>query len=676
MKLNKIQYFFLCLLFLCTPVFSRGRQEKQDKSVYVPSPVEMYYLGRIEAASTELAKQKRPEEKHPLIMLYWELGEMGKAAELLEDLLKNKDLAAEFKEELQLELFFTYYLIGSFSKADQIRRTLDSVMLRKDDRQRAEYYFYSAAVFQEIGDNKKAVELFKKSLDINKWRPIGWYKLGLLLMEEDPKEAEKCFQTCWDQVSSFTGVLLPLARLLAARNEWKNARDYLIIANARLPGNREISTALAEAKKNAPGGGTGDGEYLIRRQIRIEPPQVTPAPAYPKEGTIRIGLIEKRKLVSVKAGGTFTIRNAGNSTVLYEGTGGEQFWVQWERGALVVQDKNNKTVLRSSFPLLYELKSREACSIVAGVVSGAPGTNRTYRGVFEFRPYSEGMTVVNVIPVEDYLYGVVPAEMPSSWPTESLKAQAIAARSYAIANKGQYADRGFDIFGNPNSQAYHGVGVENKNTTAAVDATRGMLLFGGKQPLKAYYSANHGGYSEDSLILWGYDAYMQAVPDKLLPLRYKPLPPDELYRWIRDTPATYSNVPRYSYISAYRWEKWVTPEEIRRRLPEDPGEIKRIITRGRGISGRIVELEVQGTIKNVTVKGDAIWNAMGGLRSSLFTIRYKLSKGKVEYLVFQGAGYGHGIGMDQHGAAGMASVGLKANEILLHYYPRAEQQRL
>jgi SpoIID/LytB domain protein len=168
---------------------------------------------------------------------------------------------------------------------------------------------------------------------------------------------------------------------------------------------------------------------------------------------------------------------------------------------------------------------------------------------------------------------------------------------------------------------------------------------------------------------------MQAVPDKLLPLRLNPLSPDELYRWVRDTPTTYSNVPRYSYISAYRWEKWVTPEEIRRRLPEDPGEIKRIITRGRGISGRIVELEVQGSIKNVTVKGDAIWSAMGSLRSSLFTIRYKLSKGKVEYLVFQGAGYGHGIGMDQHGAAGMASVGLKASDILLHYYPRAVQQR-
>ena len=672
-RVNSTILMIVCLslsLFPAAPAFSRGSQERPSY------PVETYYSGKIEEASSELAKQKKPGEKYPLVMLYWELGEMAKAAELLEELLKNQDIGTEGLEELRLELFYTYYLAGSYSKAAELRGSLDNAILWKDERLRSEYYFYSAAVYQEMGENKKAVELFKKSLDLNKWRPIGWYKLGLLLRDSDPREAEKCLQTCWTQDSSFTGALLPLARLLAARKEWRRARDYLITANARLPNNREISLALAEARKNAPAGSGADGESQIRRQITANPASVKPASPYPKEGIIRVGLIEKRKLVSVKAGGTFDIRLAGGSTTLYNGSAREQFWVEWNNGALVVRDKNNKTLCRSTTALVYELKSNENSSIVAGVVNGAPGTNRTYRGALEFRPSPDGMTVVNILPMEDYLYGVVPAEMPATWPQESLKAQAIAARSYAIANKGQYAARGFDIFGTPNSQAYHGVGAEHKNTTTAVDTTRGLILLGGKQPLKAYYSANHGGYSEDSLTLWGYDAYMQAVPDKLLPLRRQPLPPDSLYRWIRDNPTTYSNIPRFSYISAYRWEKWVTPEEIRRRLPEDPGEIKRIITRGRGISGRIVELEIQGTEKNVLVKGDAIWNAMGSLRSSLFTIRYKMSKGKVEYLVFQGAGYGHGIGMDQHGAAGMASVGLNANEILLHYYPRAVTEQL
>ena len=542
-----IFWFILCL-FVTNPAFSRGSQEKTI------SPLEAYYLGRVEESSVALAKLTSPEDKFSLVMLYWELGEMAKAADLLEELLKNPQLKPADKEELYVELFFTYYLMGSYSKAAALRNTVESSIRGKDNLQQAEFYFYSGAIYQEMGDIKRATDTYKKSLDIHKWRPICWYRLGLLLRESNPEEAEKCFQTCWDQDSSFTNTLLPLARLLAARKEWRKARDYLIIANARLPNNKEISLALAEARKNAPGG-VYDADSIIRLQINATPPKVKPAPVFPKEGTVRIGLIENRSLVSVKAGVAFFIHTAENRNSLYNGTAGEQFWVQWNNGTLVIQDKNKKALLRSSSALIYELKSNEDSSIVAGAVNGAPGVHRTYRGVLEFRSGSNGITLVNIVPVEDYLYSVVPSEMPYSWPAEALRAQSIAARSYTIAYLGQYADRGFDLFGNARSMAYLGVSAENKNTTTAVDVTRGIILQGGKDPLKAYFSANHGGYSEDTMTLWGYDAYMQAVPDKLLPLRTKPLSPDALYRWIRDNPSTYSNVPRYSYLSSYRWEK-------------------------------------------------------------------------------------------------------------------------
>jgi len=211
-----------------------------------------------------------------------------------------------------------------------------------------------------------------------------------------------------------------------------------------------------------------------------------------------------------------------------------------------------------------------------------------------------------------------------------------------------------------------------------------MILVGESgEPLAAYYSANHGGHSEDSLVMWGREAYMQAVADSMLPPRPSPLPPDELFRWIRDNPQTYSNLPGFFFANTYRWERWIAPEEIRRRLisdwrvQQDPGEIHRIVTRGRGISGRIVELEVQGSEGNVRVRGDAIWLTMGGLRSSLFTIRSKQNAGGgVQYFVFQGAGYGHGMGMDQHAAAAKASRGMSAEEILRHFYPRASLRQM
>jgi SpoIID/LytB domain protein len=665
-------------VFLPNSAFSKGRQEPEPEKV---PALEAFYAGRVEDAAESFRSGKTGwEEKSQLVVIYWELGEMTKAAELLEELLTNRNIPEKDRDELRLQLFYTYCLVSNYTKAVALRNSVERSLQGADDRSKAEFYFYSALTYQETGNTERAVELYTRSLDSNKWRPIGWYMLGLLLRQSDPEKAEKCLQTCWEQDTSFTGALLPLARLLMARQEWRKARDYLITAAARLPASREIAAALAETRTHAPGGGAGDGAYLIRREIKARPPTVEPA-VFPKEGSIRIGLIERRNLTSVKAGEAFRIHTAGDRNVLYNGTAQEQIWVEWTKGAgngsLTVQDKNGKTLIRASIPLVYELTGTTGTSIVAGVVSGAPGTNRTYRGALEFRPTPNGMTVVNIVPMEEYLYGVIPAEMPSGWPAEALKAQAIAARSYSLANLGQFAGRGFDLFGTPHSMAYHGAGAETAKTSDAVNKTRGMILRGGRQPLKAYFSANHGGYSEDSLVLWGYDAYMQAVPDKLVSQRTSPLPPDALYRWIRDTPTSYSIVPRYSYVSAYRWEKWVTPAEIRRRLSDDPGEITRITSRGRGISGRIVDLEVRGSKGTVMVKGDAIWNAMGSLRSSLFTIRYKLAKnGSVEYVVFQGAGYGHGIGLDQHGAAGMASVGFTAEDILRHYYPRAAMDRL
>jgi uncharacterized protein (DUF433 family) len=95
------------------------------------------------------------------------------------------------------------------------------------------------------------------------------------------------------------------------------------------------------------------------------------------------------------------------------------------------------------------------------------------------------------------------------------------------------------------------------------------------------------------------------------------------------------------------------------------------------MSGRVIELEVQGSEGNVLVTGNPIWFTMGGLRSSLFTIRYKLdSYGNVRYFVFRGAGYGHGMGMDQHAAAAMAGAGMSAEELLSHFYPRASLRQL
>ncbi|MCL1818875.1 MAG: hypothetical protein FWG35_08075, partial [Spirochaetaceae bacterium] len=181
--------------------------------------------------------------------------------------------------------------------------------------------------------------------------------------------------------------------------------------------------------------------------------------------------------------------------------------------------------------------------------------------------------------------------------------------------------------------------------------------------------------SEDSSAVWGgEDAFMAAVPDKLLPRREEFIGLDELDRFIRERPQTYSSVEKLHSPASYRWEKWVAAEDIKNRIAQEaaPGEILRIVSRGRGISGRVREVEITGTEGAVRISGDRIRSRLGGLRSNLFSIRTKTgADGKPEYFIFQGAGWGHGVGMDQSGAAGMAQAGYTAGEILEHYYPRA-----
>ena len=659
-----------------------GSGHRMDRSREIfGCPVEAYYAGWIEDAIQLLSGPgMSAEQKFQLAALYWELGENAKAANLLEELLGDPRLTVAEQDELYLELFITHVLMGSYAQATALRGDMEPTLQRMDNRQRARFYFYNAWVYHEMGELASAEEFYRRSLNLYRWRAVAQYRLGTILLDGNPAEAETLFQAAWNQDRAFTRVLFPLARLLMARGEWERARDILITANARLPDDPKINSALAEALSHA--GDPIDAIQLIRQGITAVPPRVTPAPITPGEGIMRIGLSENRQLVSVRAGGDFRIRDAATGQILHNGNAREQFWVEWHgNGTFVILDANNRVLLNSSAPVVYELRSNQDTSIVAGAV---PGANRTFRGALEFRPGPTGITVVNIVNMGDYLLGVVPAELPASWPMEALKAQAIIARSYAIAYRERFADRGFDIWGDARSQAYGGVGEEHPRSTAAVNATRGIILVGESgEPLAAYYSANHGGHSEDSLVMWGREAYMQAVQDRMLPPRTSPLPPDNLFRWVRDDPPTYSNIPGFFFANTYRWERWISPEEIRRRLivdwrvRQDPGEIRRIVTRGRGISGRIFELEVQGSEGTVRVRGDAVWFTMGGLRSSLFTIRSKQdADGNVQYFVFQGAGYGHGMGMDQHAAAGKASRGMNAEEILRHFYPRASLRQM
>lgn len=139
--------------------------------------------------------------------------------------------------------------------------------------------------------------------------------------------------------------------------------------------------------------------------------------------------------------------------------------------------------------------------------------NKWYRGFFIIQNKNHKLTVINDVNIEDYIKGVVPAEMPSSWDIEAHKAQAIAARSYALANLGKRASFGYDLNDTPEDQAYSGASAETPRTNKAVEDTKGLVLIYDLKIIPAYYYASAGGQTTNAGAVWGKDLpYIRSVP--------------------------------------------------------------------------------------------------------------------------------------------------------------------
>ena len=213
------------------------------------------------------------------------------------------------------------------------------------------------------------------------------------------------------------------------------------------------------------------------------------------------------------------------------------------------------------------------------------GGHGTYRGVMEFKPGTfSGLTVTNVVGLDDYLQGVVPAESPASWPAEALRAQAIAARTYAITTA-KSAD--FDHYADTRSQVYKGIGIEQPSTNAAVADTRGQIVTYQGQPVVTYFFSTSGGKTE-------------SVENTSLGREPRP--------WLVSVEDEFDNVsPRH------RWTSKPTMASASKKLGGlVKGSFKGIKVTRRGVSPRIVTAEVVGS-RGRTVTDGATLRARLGL---------------------------------------------------------------
>ena len=352
--------------------------------------------------------------------------------------------------------------------------------------------------------------------------------------------------------------------------------------------------------------------------------------------------------------------------------------------------------------------------------------DNNYRGEIEVRRFSTSdMTVINVVSMQDYLYGVVPREIGGNSPIEAVKAQAIIARTYAAKNYNKRSNWGFNLTNTTDDQAYGGYDWENQNSNIAVDETDGMVATYDGELIGGYYFSTSGGYTESSVNVWGGEVdYLEAVPD--------PYEPENLAKTT--------------------WTVTYSVEEIEALLAKkgiDVGNVLNMVVNEYSDAGRVLELEIIGT-KDTYVLNKSLARTYLGLNSQWFTINddepevpeytiyrddieihedelddenyekeeetkeikpilsgvinaitsiknfnekndentskndeeltkinvsYDARKSKsnaVDIFEIKGRGWGHSVGMSQNGAIGMANNDFSCEEIIKWYYRGVE----
>lgn len=405
---------------------------------------------------------------------------------------------------------------------------------------------------------------------------------------------------------------------------------------------------------------------------------------------IRVGLWDNQQSVLISADSDFSLGGSKGEAGKFSAK--EKVAVSVKEGWLVINGKTTKetqvTLQSAKGDAVFEVNRRK------------------YRGHMTVKVSSgnTGVTVINTVTLEKYLYGIVAREVSPDWPAETIKAQAVAARSYALHNMNKHSKNGYDVCASVDCQVYSGVESEAVRSNNAVDETRGLVLTHKGSVVPAFFHSSSGGFTENSENVWGSPSpYLKGVKD-----------------FDQKSPH-------------YQWKKELTPKELTALLAKAGytiGDIQAlsvsnlgkqpVTASDRGVSGRVKTISLTGTKGMVIVTGTRLRSLLG-LSSTLFDVdiitatpksidvpmsdsRGEWGKKKIEInvkpieetgilagqnpihritgrgeerVLFTGYGWGHGLGMSQWGAKAMAEQAPPGDktyfrQILKHYYQGVE----
>ncbi|QPN70775.1 SpoIID/LytB domain-containing protein [Synechococcus sp. CBW1108] len=372
------------------------------------------------------------------------------------------------------------------------------------------------------------------------------------------------------------------------------------------------------------------------------------------EPQVRVLILEAESLPLAAQQQPLVLRIGGQRLAL---AAGEEVVLRLAEGELVLERGGGVERLQAAREIWLEPASRPAEG------GDFQLKQRGYRGRLQVLVGGSGLRAINHVGLESYLPSVVGSEMPASWPQAALRAQAVAARTYALRQR-KPADP-FDLSATVSSQVYKGVDSETPSTREAVLSTRGQVLMYGSSLANAVFHSSSGGATENSGDLWSQQLpYLVSVPD----------------------------FDQASPVQA--WQQRLEPEQLQQAFAEIGGA-QRIDVLSTTSTGRVRQARVSGPSGTLVVSGAQLRSRLG-LRSTM--VRFELVASELaalpplpllpeQYqvgdvqpqvqlplpsLLAVGRGYGHGVGMSQWGALGLAQRGQSYDQILRHYYRGTE----
>lgn len=596
-----------------------------------------------------------------LALIYKERGEYRKGINILarlNEFLHNKDAL-----QIQAEL---YFLNGQYRKALKIFKEV-----AEQDSKNWIVLAYLGLVYESLGDNVLSADYYRRSLSVEE-NTIALYRLGkMAYRQNDFKKAVNYFLRLYRLDPSFRVIYFYLGKSFSRLGEYEEAYRFLSKAFKFYPSSKEIKKELLLSKNEL--GKKYFTDYAAKLQKRRERIELAPYQSTKSPYSLRIGIVRKAKRIRFKCGGEFSM--LVNNKVI-KGEKGVFYDVSWQAGKVVVS-RNSKIIISTKEPIRF--KGERYPFYILDVNYGRENfwgkrMDTVLRGNLEIIPNVEGVTLVNIIDIEEYLYGVLPAEMPIYYNYEALKAQAVIARTFALKNRGRHRKEGFDLCAQAHCQVYRGLNAESKVYLDAVNDTKGEVLVYDGKLVDTFYHANCGGCVGGDL--FGEKPYYfvnkrdDPSGDELV------FTPYFLWRWLREDKDSFCR-----YSRDYRWQRVYDRDDLLLGMPW--GEVEMIQVLQRKACAHINKIRIIFlNQKEKILSGDLkIRNYFDHLRSTVFTVdmgypKSRKDKRRVKLIIIWGAGFGHGVGLCQKGANVMGEEGYNYKQILKQYYKDIEIKKI